>query len=112
MHRLLILLFALGPLALPAASAEPVPAWLAPPATVSVDCGRAALDLVLFERNPIEGEPVHTNDPGCICPHAGPGWIKVDDTCVFHPETRECTGICIWENTQHTQGRSTPCGSP
>jgi hypothetical protein len=61
---------------------------------------------------PVEGEPVHTTNPSCICPHAGPGWVMTGDSCVYHPRTALCSGSCYWENAQLMQGTTTPCGSP
>lgn len=116
MHRLLLVLCALGLLAVPVAAAEADLSWLAPPTAVSVSCGRTIFDLAQVEPiDPIphHGEPVNTSDPNCICPSpVGLGWKMLNDTCKYNPATTFCTGYCFWDNPRLMIGTRTPCGSP
>jgi hypothetical protein len=88
----------------------------APPAFVRSSCGRraaAAGDVLPADAEPVDPEPqdpINTTDPGCICPHAGAGWVYTGDNCKLQAGGLTCRGNCDWKNGARVT--TTPCGTP
>lgn len=88
---------------------EPKPAESdLPNGYVATNCAVQQGGKILIDR---EGEPVQSENPNCICPHAGPGWIMTGDSCKVDPGGQTCSGECYWLDVVRNVGTGTPCGT-